>query len=161
MNIRPHFLQNDFLSSCGIFVCVFLASSLASFIYLFASSGLALASSFANSKSFLILASAISFTCPLSLAFIFISALLVIGIFALAFIRISGRSLPLLLGNFLLYSFSSRIYLWKKKDLPPRIIWQKLENKNVPIRPDPSSLELRLAQKSRLKRVSSIVETKK
>ena len=95
------------------------------------------------------------------LAFIFISALLVIGIFALAFIRISGRSLPLLLGNFLLYSFSSRIYLWKKKDLPPRIIWQKLENKNVPIRPDPSSLELRLAQKSRLKRVSSIVETKK
>ena len=95
------------------------------------------------------------------LAFIFISTLLVIGIFALAFIRISGRSLPLLLGNFLLYSFSSRIYLWKKKDLPPRIIWQKLENKNVPIRPDPSSLELRLAQKSRLKRVSSIVETKK
>jgi len=95
------------------------------------------------------------------LAFVFLSTLLVISVLALAFIRIGGRSLPLVLGNFFLYSFSSRIYLWKKKDLPPRIIWQKLEDKNVPVRPDPSSPELRLAQKSRLNRVSSIVETKK
>ena len=92
------------------------------------------------------------------LAFAFVSTLLVISVLALAFVRVSGRSLPLLLGNFFLYSFSSRIYLWKKKDLPPRIIWQRLKDKNVP---DSSSPELKLAQKSRLKRVSSIVETKK
>jgi len=92
------------------------------------------------------------------LAFAFVSTLIVISILALAFVRVSGRSLPLLLGNFFLYSFSSRVYLWKKKDLPPRIIWQRLKDKNVP---DSSSPELKLAQKSRLKRVSSIVETKK
>ncbi len=95
------------------------------------------------------------------LVFAFLSTLVVISVLALAFVRVSGRSLPLLLGNFLLYSFSSRIYLWKKKDLPPRIIWQKLEDKNAPVRPDPLSPELKLAQKSRLKRMSSIVETKK
>jgi len=95
------------------------------------------------------------------LVFIFLSTLLVITVLALAFVKVSGRSLPLLLGNFFLYSFSSRVYLWKKKDLPPRIIWQKLEDKNAPVRPEPSSPELRLAQRSRLKHVSSIVETKK
>ena len=95
------------------------------------------------------------------LVFAFLSTLLVVSVLALAFVRVSGRSLPLLLGNFLLYSFSSRIYLWKKKDLPPRIIWQKIEDKNAPVGSDPSSPELRLAQKSRLKRMSSIVETKK
>jgi len=92
------------------------------------------------------------------LVFAFLSTLIVISILALAFVRVSGRSLPLLLGNFFLYSFSSRIYLWKKKDLPPRIIWQRLKDKNAP---DSSSPELKLVQKSRLKRVSSIVETKK
>lgn len=95
------------------------------------------------------------------LIFAFLSTLLVISVLALAFIRVSGRSLPSVLGNFFLYSLSSRIYLWKKKDLPPRIVWQKLEDKNAPAGPDPSSPELRLAQKSRLKRMSSIVETKK
>jgi len=94
------------------------------------------------------------------LAFIFISALLVIGVFALAFIRISGRSLPLVLGNFFIYSFSSRIYLWKKKSITPRIIWKKLEDKKVPINLEPTQ-ELKTDQRSRLKRVSSIVETKR
>jgi len=94
------------------------------------------------------------------LAFIFVSALLAISIFAIAFVRISGRSLPLVLGNFFIYSFSSRVYLWKKKSMAPRIIWKKLENKNTSINLEPPQ-ELKTDQKSRLKRVSSIVETKK
>ncbi|MBU4351171.1 PrgI family protein [Candidatus Parcubacteria bacterium] len=95
------------------------------------------------------------------LAFAFLSTLLTVGAIALGFVRVGGRSLPVVLGNFILYSFSSRIYLWKRKDLPPRIVWQKLEDKSSPVKPEPLSTELRVAKKSRLGRVSSIVETKK
>lgn len=95
------------------------------------------------------------------LAFIFLSTLLGVSVISLGFVRVGGRSLPVVLGNFFLYSFSSRIYLWKRKDLPPRIVWQKLEDKNVPVRPEPLSTELRVAKKSRLRQISSIVETKR
>ncbi len=95
------------------------------------------------------------------MAFLFLSMLMGFSVISLGFVKINGRSLPMVLGNFILYSFSSRIYLWKKKDLPPRIVWQKLEDKNMPVRPEPLSTELRVAKKSRLRQISSIVETKK
>lgn len=95
------------------------------------------------------------------LIFAFLSTLLAVSAIALGFVRVGGRSLPVVLGNFILYSFSSRVYLWKRKDLPPRIVWQKLQDKNSPVIPEPLSTELRVAKKSRLRQISSIVETKK
>lgn len=89
--------------------------------------------------------------------FVFLSALLGFVAISLGFVKVNGRSLPLVLGNFILYSFSSRIYLWKRKDLPPRIVWQKLADKI----PEPPSTELRVVKKSRLRQISSIVETKR
>jgi len=57
--------------------------------------------------------------------FIFTSIILVGGGLALAFIPIAGQSLPSFLKNFFTYSVASKIYLWKKKKMPPQIIYER------------------------------------
>ena len=86
--------------------------------------------------------------------FVLISALLMAGGFALAFLKSGGRSLPVVLKNFFSFSMSPKIYLWKKKggNLPPKIIEKapEKEEEEVPT----------VAGKSRLKNLSKQIETK-
>ncbi|MBU0476720.1 PrgI family protein, partial [Patescibacteria group bacterium] len=44
------------------------------------------------------------------------------GALLLAFLRVGGRSLPIVAQNFLTFFASSKIYLWKKKEIPPKFI---------------------------------------
>ena len=94
-------------------------------------------------------------------AFVFISAILIIVTLALAFLNIGGRSLPTVLGNFLGFFVSPKVYLWKKKELSPRIIWKKIEENHGPVRPKPIAPELKMMEKSRLRQMSTNIETKK
>ena len=86
--------------------------------------------------------------------FVLLSALLMAGGFALAFLKSGGRSLPTVLKNFLGFSMSTKIYLWKKKGggLPPQIVAQapKEEKEEVPT----------AVGKSRLKNLSKQIEIK-
>jgi|Deesub1362B_J571_1020462.scaffolds.fasta_scaffold11068_3 hypothetical protein len=68
---------------------------------------------------------------------------------ALAVVEIGGQSLPTIIKNFIFYLISPKIYLWKKKPLPPKVI-RKLEAKEVP----------RIGAKSLLQKLSSLIETK-
>ena len=95
------------------------------------------------------------FTTPF---FFFILATIVImlGGFALAFLKSGGRSLPLVLKNFFRFSLAPKMYLWKHKaGLPPKIMKiapmpKEVEKASVPT----------VAGKSRLNMLSTQIETK-
>jgi len=91
------------------------------------------------------------------LAFILITIFLAIGALALAFLKIGGQPLSTILLKFFNFSFSSKIYLWKKKAIPPKII--KKEEK--PLREELSEEPiLKVAEKSQLKKLSTQIETR-
>ncbi|PIS17394.1 MAG: hypothetical protein COT59_00885 [Candidatus Nealsonbacteria bacterium CG09_land_8_20_14_0_10_42_14] len=87
--------------------------------------------------------------------FILATIVIMLGGVALAFVKIGGRSLPVILKNFFFFSLSPKIYLWKKKTggLPPKLIEKAPEAKEeVPV---PT-----IAGKSRLNTLSTQVEIK-
>ncbi|PJE69364.1 hypothetical protein COU96_00160, partial [Candidatus Shapirobacteria bacterium CG10_big_fil_rev_8_21_14_0_10_38_14] len=95
------------------------------------------------------------FTVPFFI-FILLSIIVMLGGFALAFVKSGGRSLPVVLKNFLFFSFAPKIYLWKKKGgLPPKIIEKAPLPKEEKEAPVPT-----IAGKSRLKNLSTQIETK-
>ena len=95
------------------------------------------------------------FTAPFFI-FILLSIVVMLGGFALAFVKSGGRSLPVVLKNFLFFSFAPKIYLWKKKGgLPPKIIEKAPLPKEEKEAPVPT-----IAGKSRLKNLSTQIETK-
>ncbi|MDP2930428.1 MAG: PrgI family protein [bacterium] len=93
--------------------------------------------------------------------FIFLTAALVIATAALAFMRVGGRSLPMVLGNFASFFVSSRLYVWKKKALPPRIVWKKSEPTKTIVRPKSIAVELTAVGKSKIGRMAADIETKR
>jgi hypothetical protein len=84
----------------------------------------------------------------------FLSLLILVGgsIF-LAFFKIEGIPITTVIGNFFSFSFSSKIYLWKKSGLPPKMI-RKEPPKKEKKEPD----VLNIAEKSRLKNLAERIE---
>ncbi len=93
--------------------------------------------------------------------FFMLSAIILISAVFLAFMRVGGRSLPTVLGNFFFFFTSSKIYLWKKKELPPRLIWKKVEGSNGPVRPKQVVPELKAFGRSRISEMTTNIEIKK
>jgi len=92
------------------------------------------------------------------LLFLLITAVIMSLTGALAFLKFAGRSLPTLLKNFLFFSIGPKMYLWRRKNIPPRMIGKTAsqpEKENA----EPSTLKF--AEKSQLRNLSNILETKK
>ncbi len=89
---------------------------------------------------------------------ILLSAALVIGAFALAFVKVGGRPMPTVLGNLFGFLAGTKVYLWKKKALPPRIIWKQPDKKGI-VKPKSLIPELKIVGKSRLKDVGTAIDT--
>ena len=89
--------------------------------------------------------------------FILVTIVLVSLALAFAFLKIGGQSLPTVLLNFFNFSFSSKIYLWKKKAISPKII--KKEEKLKKEEPSGEPI-LKVAEKSQLKKLSTQIETR-
>ena len=90
--------------------------------------------------------------------FILSSAILIGGALSLAFLKVGGRSLPAVLSHFFTFSISPKIYLWKKKEIPPPQFIRKEEIKAEPaekIAPAP-----KIVGKSQLKKLAAQIETK-
>ena len=110
---------------------------------------------------FIGLAGAIGFVLYYSVPFaIFLAAAIILGIgsLALAFLKINGLSLTSVLQNFFTFSLSPKIYLWKKREMPPKMIIKKealKEEKEIA----PES-DLKIAEKSQLKKLSAEIETR-
>ena len=54
--------------------------------------------------------------------FIVVSIIVVTTGLSLAFVKIEGRSLPTMITNVLLFSVSTKTFLWKRKIAPPKMI---------------------------------------
>lgn len=89
-------------------------------------------------------------------SFILLSIVIMLGGFALAFLKSGGRSLPVVLKNFFNFSLAPKMYLWKHKEgLPPKIMRAAPMVKEVGRSPMPTA-----AGKSQLNALSSQIETK-
>jgi hypothetical protein len=91
------------------------------------------------------------------LLFLLLTAIIMFLALTLGFLKIGGRSLPTILKNFFFFTLAPKIYLWRRKNVPPRMI-KRAETKIEPA--DDGTSSLRLARKSQLKDLSTQIETK-
>jgi hypothetical protein len=89
--------------------------------------------------------------------FIMISVFLIGGALALAFLPIAGQSLPTFLKNFFSYSVASKIYLWQKKKVPPKVVYEK---KVGLLKEEFEKTSLKIAGGGRLRGLSMQIETR-
>ncbi len=96
------------------------------------------------------------FTVPFS---IFLIGCVVLGGggISLAFFKIGGRSLPVLFGNFLKFFIGPKMYIWKKGEAPIKFFKKEVVKKEEE---KEDELPLKIAEKSRLKKLSTQIETK-
>jgi len=107
---------------------------------------------------FVAIAGAISFVLYFTVPFsIFFIACLVLGggAIALAFLKIGGRSLPAILGNFLKFSISPKMFIWRKVEAPIKV-FKKERMKKEEVEEE---LPLKIAEKSQLKKLRTKIET--
>lgn len=92
------------------------------------------------------------FTLPFS---IFLISCLVLGggALAFAFLRVGGRSLSRVLGSFLRFNLTPKIYIWRKIKIPIKILKKEVIKKE-------EELPLKIAEKSQLKKLRTRIETK-
>ena len=84
-----------------------------------------------------------------------ISAIILGGIsVSLAFLKIGGRPIPTVLGNFLKFSLTPKTFIWKKKG--KAITLKKVEMKKE----EKEGVDLKIGGKSQLKDIRTEVETK-
>ena len=109
------------------------------------------------------LAAAIAFVLYFSLPFsVFLVACVILGGTAasLAFLKIGGRSLPVILANILKFNLTPKFYLWKKKE-EAITVFQKEETLTAAKTENPEEgLPLKIAEKSQLKKLKTQIETK-
>jgi len=93
--------------------------------------------------------------------YVFILACFVLGVVAvaLAFIKIGGRTLPAILGNFLHFSLTPKMYIWRKKEQAVTV-FKKEEKipKKKKKEEEEEELPLKISEKSRLKKLSTEIE---
>jgi hypothetical protein len=94
--------------------------------------------------------------------FLLITIILMGGTCALAFIKIEGRPITTILMNFLKFSVSSRIYLWRRKEIAPKFVKINMVSKKEEKKEEEKdTLPLKIAGGSRLKNLFNQIETRK
>jgi len=81
------------------------------------------------------------------------------GGLALALVKVQRTPLPIFIKNFFLYLFSSKIYIWKKKEFSPIVLTEKKE-KTIIKEPEEKKSPLKLGPKSHLSSLFKQLETK-
>ncbi len=93
--------------------------------------------------------------------YIFIISCIILGggALAFAFIKIGGRSLPTILANLLRFSLTPKMYIWRKKE-ELVTVYKKTTPASAESAADEEELPLKIAEKSRLKKMKTQIETK-
>ena len=88
---------------------------------------------------------------------LFIMACLIIGAIAgvLAFLQIGGRPFPTIIGNFLRFNLRPKMFIWRKNEVPIAIFKKEIKKEEKM-----GELPLKIAEKSRLKKLKTQIETK-
>ncbi len=93
----------------------------------------------------------------LPLFLVIISAIILMGSgLALAFWRIEGFPLPTVIKNFFVFLSRSKLYLWKKKVIPPKIA----QKKELPKKEIKESSVLKIAERSKIRELLTFLETR-
>ncbi len=79
---------------------------------------------------------------------------------AFAFIKIGGRSLPTILANLLRFSLTPKMYIWRKKETLVTVYKKKVSASVESTADKEEELPLKIAEKSRLKKMKIQIETK-
>jgi hypothetical protein len=87
--------------------------------------------------------------------FLIVCLLLGGGAITLAFLRIEGRPLPTILGNFLKFTISPKMFIWRKAE-SPIMVFKKEEAKKEEAKEE--ELPLKIAEKSQLKKIKTQIE---
>jgi hypothetical protein len=77
---------------------------------------------------------------------------------ALAFLKIGGVSLPSLLANFLKFGAEPKVYIWERKEQPGIKVYKSVPGKKK-TGEEEEELPLKIAEKSRLKKLHTKIET--
>ncbi len=90
--------------------------------------------------------------------YVFVIACVIFGgsSLALAFLKVQGRSLPVVLSNLLRFNFAPKMYLWKKSQVPIKI----LKKETVVQSEKEQETPLKIAEKSQLKKIRTEIETR-
>ena len=101
------------------------------------------------------------FSAPFSV-FLIASVVLGGGAVALSFLKIKRISLPLILINLLKFSVMPKMYIWKKREHSEIKIYKKTTEPSSAAfsAEDKEELPLKIAEKSRLKKLQTEIETK-
>jgi hypothetical protein len=99
------------------------------------------------------------FMAPFSV-FLISCVVLGLGAVAFAFLKIGGRSLPTMIGNFLTYSLTPKMYIWRKKEQVITIYKKEKKPSSAKATENEEELPLKIAGKSQLKKLHTKIETK-
>ncbi|GAH03467.1 unnamed protein product [marine sediment metagenome] len=89
-------------------------------------------------------------------AFVIVAVILLGGAFGLAFLKIEKTSLPVFIKNFFIFLSKPKVYLWKKKSIPPKV----LKKEEQVIQKDKEKSNLKVARDSKLSELLTRIETK-
>ncbi|MFC1629956.1 PrgI family protein [Patescibacteria group bacterium] len=93
------------------------------------------------------------------LIFIILSILFVGAASMFAFVKVGGRNLLAVLGSFLTFSISSKLYIWQKKTARQKIILEEKKLETPEKEVDKLS-SLKMSKKSKLGNLSTQIETR-
>lgn len=96
------------------------------------------------------------FVLPLSVSII-VAVILLGGAFALAFLKIGRTSLPVFIKNFFIFLFKPKIYLWRKKGAPPKVLRREEKVIKEEFKKEPT---LKLTRGSKLSELFTHLESK-
>lgn len=99
------------------------------------------------------------FSIPFSL-FLIACVVLGIGALSLAFLKIGGRSLPVILANFLKFSLTPKMYIWRKKEQLVTVFKKNKPSSAKAAEDKEEELPLKIAGNSQLKKLHTQIETK-
>lgn len=91
---------------------------------------------------------------------VFLAACLVLGVlgFALAFLKVGGKSLPALLASYLKFSISPKIYIWRKKEKMIEVFNKSGEKEEKKV--EEPEITIKLTKDGQLKKIKTQVDTK-
>ncbi len=87
--------------------------------------------------------------------FILTTIVLMGGGVAFSFLKIKGYPLPIFLKNLIIFSLSTRKFIWSRKIIPPKV--QKMEKMEQKV----ETRQLKIAGRSNLQKISVDIETRK
>ena len=97
------------------------------------------------------------FTLPNIIHSIISAIILIGGALVLAFVKIEGRSLPTIIKDFFMFFSSPKLYIWRKKGLPPKFLKKEEEIKPEKKKEKTSNLTI---TGGKLRQLSTQLETK-